>query len=71
MAGTSSLYDEGRDSHAELRPGPDADVRDAVLAAIEAPDADAKALWWHRYRVARAEALARRTGNRLLHVVRG
>ena len=71
MAGTSSLYEDAWHAHPGQFDDADADVRYAVLAAIEAPDADAKALWWQRYRVACAEALARRTGRRLLHVVRG
>jgi hypothetical protein len=71
MAGTSSLYDEAWDPQAEQFDNIDARVREAVLAAIEAPDADAKALWWRRYRAVRAEALARRSGRRLLRVVRG
>ena len=47
-------------------------IRSAVMAAIEAPDLDTKAMWWDRYRAARAEALASR-GQRpsLLRVVRG
>ena len=71
MTDASSLHDhDARPPHPEIANAADR-VRRAVLAAVEAGDASTKALWWHQYRLARAEALAIGKRRRLLRLVRG
>lgn len=71
MTDASAMHElDARSPHPE-RGDAVARARSAVLAAIGAGDASTKALWWHHYRVARAEALAAGDERGVLRLVSG